>query len=144
MPVRKVSSLISDKTTAAPAWAKARAVASPMAELAPVTSATSPVKSCVGFTAVSLPWMEVVQAGGQQAAGGGRGLRSRIPASSGASGAGTPRARLPVFRAAGVARVRVLSQTAGGECSPWGIESTLRILADDWELVVAAKGQSDE
>ena len=78
MAVRKVSSLISDKTTAAPAWAKARAVARPMAELAPVTSATWPVKSCVGFTAVSLPWMEVVQAGAQQAAGGGRGLRSRI------------------------------------------------------------------
>jgi len=35
-------------------------------------------------------------------------------------------------------------QTAGGECSPWRIESTLRILADDWELVVAAKGQRDE
>ena len=41
-------------------------------------------------------------------------------------------------------RARVLSQTAGGECSPWGTESTLRKLADDWELVVAAKGQSDE
>lgn len=38
----------------------------------------------------------------------------------------------------------------GSEPNRWrrvlamGIESTLRILADDWELVVAAKGQSDE
>jgi hypothetical protein len=43
-----------------------------------------------------------------------------------------------------VVRARVLSQTAGGERSPWGTESTLRIFADHWELVVAAKGQSDE
>jgi hypothetical protein len=43
---------------------------------------------------------------------------------------GTPRARLRVSRPASVVRARVLSQTAEGECSPWGIESTLRILAD--------------
>ena len=38
----KASSLTSAKVTAAPAWAKARAVASPIPEAAPVTSATGP------------------------------------------------------------------------------------------------------
>src|SRR5258705_3322916 len=42
-------SLISASTTAAPEAAKASAVASPMPELAPVTRATWPLKSYVGF-----------------------------------------------------------------------------------------------
>ena len=42
---RRVVSLMSARTTAAPASAKARAVARPMPELAPVTRATCPAKS---------------------------------------------------------------------------------------------------
>ena len=41
--------LMSASTTAAPASANARAVARPMPELAPVTRATWPVKSYLGF-----------------------------------------------------------------------------------------------
>jgi hypothetical protein len=41
------SSLMSAKVTAAPAWAKARAVAGPMPEAAPVTNVTCPLKSYV-------------------------------------------------------------------------------------------------
>jgi hypothetical protein len=43
--VRSASSLMSTSVTAAPASANARAVASPMPELAPVTNATCPEKS---------------------------------------------------------------------------------------------------
>ena len=43
--VRRASRLMSARTTAAPASAKAWAVARPMPELAPVTKATWPVKS---------------------------------------------------------------------------------------------------
>jgi hypothetical protein len=43
--VPSVDSLMSAMTTAAPASANARAVAKPMPELPPVTSATCPAKS---------------------------------------------------------------------------------------------------
>jgi hypothetical protein len=46
---------------AAPASAKARAVARPMPELAPVTKATCPVKSYVGFTTSLFLWLRVVR-----------------------------------------------------------------------------------
>src|SRR5205807_5546997 len=46
---RSAFSLMSASTTEAPASAKACAVASPMPELAPVTRATWPLKSYVGF-----------------------------------------------------------------------------------------------
>lgn len=38
----------------------------------------------------------------------------------------------------------VTAEPAGGECSPLMIDGKLRILADSWSLVVAAKGESDE
>src|SRR5215211_2558378 len=53
---RSASSLRSASTRDAPASAKALAVASPMPELAPVTRATWPVKSYVGFM-ICLPFV---------------------------------------------------------------------------------------
>src|SRR4051812_23873724 len=53
---RRASWLTSVKTTAAQASAKARAVARPMPELAPVTSATCPVKSYLGFMRDASAW----------------------------------------------------------------------------------------